>query len=179
MNNLKPVRLRDLRTQAAFILKDLNSHSPNFLLAAEKIQRIPFYADKSIDWISEHSQEIRLKHAYAALALDFNFQSWNELKKTIVEKDCLYRPAAVGFIHAWFNDFDRAEAYHKKYGGFLLGFWEDIIVCGDEYIAQIGLDRYSSEWKQIGYNWMRPPDKPAFQILKTAAINNYLKINEG
>ena len=179
MNHLKPVRLRDLRTQAAFILKDLAAPSSRCIIAAKKIQQLPLYADKSLDWITTHGKEIKLKYAYAALAIDYGFKNWDEFKHSVAEKDCLYCPAAVGFIYAWFADYDAAEAYHAKHGGCLLSFWADIIVCGDEYVRETGLQRHEVQWKKIGYNWVRPADPGSFQILKNAAINTYLKKNEG
>jgi len=41
----------------------------------------------------------------------------------------------------------------QKHGGYLLSFWKDYVVCGEEYIARIGLGDYQKQWQSIGYDW--------------------------
>ena len=88
-------------------------------------------------------------------------------------------PAAVGFIYAWFADYDAAESYHAKHGGYLLSFWADLSFVATNTCCETGLQRYEAHWKKIEYNWVRPADTKSFQILKDAAINTYLKNNVG
>jgi len=35
------------------------------------------------------------------------------------------------------KDYHAAHAYHQKHGGYLLSFWKDYVVCGEEYIARM------------------------------------------
>lgn len=174
MNKLKPVRLAALRTEAAFLLKHLRRHPPDVNTAAQRLLQLPVFSGRSIDWLVAQNNEIKLKHAYQTLAIERGFSSWQQLKQAVVENDCLYRPAAVPFIHAWFKEYAPAETYFRQHGGYLLCFWKDFIVCGKEYIHYLGLDVYEEGWKKIGYNWVKPANRLHWQRLRQQAINNYL-----
>ena len=173
MNDLKPVRLHKLKTQASFLLKELKRNSANPLQAANRFLQIPFCSGKTSDWIINNPDSIQLKHAYHVIAIETGFKTWAELKHTVVENDCLYKPGCVGFIHAWFKNYQPAEIYFRKHGGYLISFWKDIAVCGEEYISGIGLGEYKEQWKNIGYNWVKPNNRNAFQFLKETAKKKY------
>ncbi|AXY75530.1 hypothetical protein D3H65_16770 [Paraflavitalea soli] len=174
MNKLKPIRLRTLKIRASFLLKDIHTPSPASLVAATTLCNIPVFAGKTAQWLLEHPEAVKLKHAYQAIAWEMGFNSWDRLKHTIVLNDCLYKPGGVAYIHAWFRDYGTAEAYFKQHGGFLLAFWKDIVVCGKEYIECLELDQYGVHWQQIGYNWIKPEAQASFEFLQQQAIRNYL-----
>jgi hypothetical protein len=177
MDNLKPTRLSTLRTHVSFLLKDVKNNSPDAGHTAKRFLQIPFFRNKTIDWILGHLETVQLKHAYQVIAIENGFLSWAALKQYVTEKDCLYCPAGIAYIHAWFNDYPKAAAYHQLHGGYLLAFWKDFVVCGKEYIRSLQLDSYGEYWKQIGYNWVQPQQEKAFSILKEKAIKNYLQNN--
>ena len=174
MNNLKPIRLSDLKTQAVFLIKDLKNNPDLSSKSAKRFLQISCFSGNTEDWLIEHYDIVQLKHAYNVIALENRFNTWADLKKTVIENDCLYKSGCVGFIHAWFNDYQKAEIYFRQHGGYLLSFWKDFVVCGKEYISCIGLSQYDDHWKSIGYNWAKPNDKKAFQLLNEKAKNNYL-----
>lgn len=122
---------------------------------------------------------IKLKHAYRVLASELGFKSWDKLKEAVVHNDCLYRQSGIAYVHKWFKPPDLliAEQYLSHYGGYLLRFWDDIIICGKEYISCLHLEQYEKEWALIGYNWVRPLDSAAYSFLKKQAILNYHSIN--
>jgi hypothetical protein len=177
MKTLSPVRLHELKTQAAFLLKDLKSNSDRKLKSANRFLQLPFYSDKTTDWIISNADQIQLKHAYQLIAFENGFKTWADLKRTVIEKDCLYRSNGVAFIHSWFKDYQKAEAYHLKNGGYLLSIWKDFIVCGNEYIECLRLHHLPEDWKKIGYNWAKPKDKDAWFRLFEKASLNYLDQN--
>jgi hypothetical protein len=177
MDILKPVRLTHLKTQATFLLKDLRSGSPESGKAAEQFLTIPAYSGKSTQWILEHAGTIKLKDAFLVIALKYGFKSWADLKKKVIQEDCLYRSAKVGLIYAWFSDYEKAAAYHQQYGGYLIKFWKDFVVCGDEYITSLSLAGYIEQWAKIGYDWVNPADLQAWHFLNEKAIESYLNQN--
>jgi hypothetical protein len=173
MHTLKPVRLSELRTQALFLLKDLRNNSNNSLQSAQRFLKLPGFSNKDPQWIIDHVDDVQLKHAYQLIACENGFANWTDLRRTIINNDCLYNSAAVGFIYSWFSDYQRAEAYHLQHGGYLLSFWKDYVVCGKEYINRIGLSNYQKEWQSIGYNWVNPRNKEAWFFLSKIATQNY------
>jgi hypothetical protein len=136
--------------------------------------KVPALSSKTFQWLLDHPENVKLKHAYHALALSMGFNSWDRLKHTVVLHDCLYRPGGVAYIHAWFRDYFSAEAYFKQHGGFLLAFWKDFVVCGKEYIQCLGLDRHEGHWQKIGYNWVEPGDLASYTFLLKEATHHYL-----
>ena len=174
MNSLKPVRLSELKTQASFLLKDLHRPTEFSLLSANRFLQLTDFHGKTANWITEHAHTVLLKHAYQVIAHENNFREWAELKQAVVENDCLYRSACVAYVHQWFTNYQQAETYFQKNGGYLLTFWKDFVVCGREYVTCIGLGNYEALWKKIGYNWSKPLEVKAFQSLKEIAKENYL-----
>ena len=174
MNNLKPITLRKVKSQASYLLKELKNNSTNSIAAANRFLQIPPFSNKISSWIIDHADSVQLKHAYHVIAVETGFTAWTALKHAIIENDCLYKSTCVGFVHAWFSDYAKAEIYFNRHGGYLICFWKDFVVCGKEYICGIGLSQYEEQWKSIGYNWVRPGDSKAFHFLKEAAAKNYL-----
>jgi len=174
MNNLKPVRLSELRTQASFLLKDLQKKTSLSQSPANRFLQLTDFSGKTENWLAEHADMVLLKHAYQVIAHENNFKEWADLKRAVIENDCLYRSSCVAYIHQWFKDYQQAETYFQKNGGYLLVFWKDFVVCGKEYITCIGLGNYEDLWKKIGYNWANTGETKAFQLLKEAAEKNYL-----
>ena len=90
MNSLKPVRLSELRTQASFLLKDLQKKTGVSQASANRFLQLTDFQDKTANWLSENSDVVLLKHAYKVIAHENNFKQWADLKRTVIENDCLY-----------------------------------------------------------------------------------------
>ena len=175
MHNLKPVRLNELKLEATFLLKDLKNNSRQTSETLSRFKVIPSFSNKA-DTLITQGKHVKLKHAYQVLALERGFKNWSDLKHFVVEKDCLYRPHLVPYVHSWFKQYQPAMEYHQKHGGYLLAFWGDIIVCGEEYIKGLELDACQAEWQAVAYDWVRPVDQMAWQVLSEKAKSNYLKL---
>lgn len=175
MDILKPVRLTHLKTQAAFLLKDVRSALPGSKEAATQFLKLPAFSGKTFQWILDHADAIKLKDALLVVAMESGFKSWLDLKKHVTKQDCLYRQPHIGLIYAWFNNYESAANYHKQHGGFLISFWKDFAICGNEYISCLSLFEYPDQWKSIGYDWVKPADHAAWEFLNQKAINNYLE----
>lgn len=171
MNTLKPVRLAELKTQAALLLKELRKGSFN---AAQRFLQLPHFQNKDPEWLMLHPDTIRLKHAYQVIAATYGYPGWNALRQAVIQNDCLYRPCCVAYVHAWFSGYEQAAAYQAQHGGYLLRFWKDHIVCGKEYITCIGMDPFEEQWQLTGYDWVKPKDKTAHAFLLQQATKNYI-----
>ncbi len=177
MISLSPVRLSELRTQANLLLKLikgrisfsnsplLNDHYPDLKNNADfKALCLP-------------SAQAKLKDAYILLARQYGFDRWEDLRQEVINQDCLYRPSAAILVHRWFKSYPEARDFHLTHGGYLLRFWGDYVVCGEEYIRSLHLHIYKKEWKKAAYDWVKPADKSAWQALYNIAVSNYLKLN--
>jgi hypothetical protein len=171
MKTLHPIRLKQLKVEAKLLHKAL---STDFQNTAKRYLHLPELRQLSITQLEKHLPQIKLKHAYRVISYEYGFQSWEELMSTVVEQDLLFRKQGVGLIHKWFNDYNEAVAFHKRHGGYLLSFWRDYVVCGQEYIRLLNLDQYSSDWKSIEFNWIKPACAHAHQRLLHKARIQYL-----
>lgn len=170
MNELRPIRLSQLKVEAKLLHKNFKS---DFDSTVNKYLNNPFFKNLSSIQIEEKGKNIRLKNIYHIIALEYGFTRWEDLKRQVVKNDMLFRSNGIGLIHKWFKSYTEASKYHIKYGGYLLHFWADYVICGIEYIQLLELHQYTEEWKAIGYNWIEPANKQAHQKLYQEAILQY------
>jgi len=170
MKELCPMRLNQLKIEAKLLHKRLKSGSDN---SVEAYLNHPIFRNLSSSQIEEKRKGIRLKDSYHLIASTYGFSRWEDLKRQVIKNDMLYRSNGVGLIHKWFKSDTEASKYHIKYGGYLLQFWADYVICGVEYIQLLGLHHYAEEWKAIGYNWIKPADQAAYQKLYQKAVLQY------
>ena len=170
MKVLRPIRLNQLKVEAKLLHKNFKSGidgSVNMYLTH------PFFHNISSSEIEEKRRNIRLKDVYHIIALEYGYSRWEDLKRQVVKNDMLFRSNGIGLIYKWFKNYTEASNYQIKHGGYLLKFWADYIICGIEYIQLLGLHHYAEEWECIGYDWIEPTDKQAFQKLYQEAISQY------
>lgn len=170
MKELRPIRLSQLKVEAKLLHKNFKS---DFDSSVNKYLSHPFFKTLSSSEIEEKRTNIRLKDIYHIIASEYGFTCWEDLKRQVVKNDLLYRSNGIGLIHKWFKSYPEASKYQIKHGGYLLQFWADYVICGMEYIQLLELHRYAEEWKAIGYNWIEPSDKHAFQKLYQKAMLQY------
>ncbi|MES2765213.1 MAG: hypothetical protein V4642_05060 [Bacteroidota bacterium] len=177
MNNLRRRNpLEELKIQASILLKDLNSDEPEkFLKATARFKNLPHYAEKSAEEIGLLKSEIKRKHVLAVLAAERGFKTWSELRDDIISKECLHRPmGGSSFLNHWFAKYDEAREQLEKHGGYLLQYRDSYFVCESGYIKFLGLDSFKNEWEKIGYDWVKPADKKAWEVIFKKAKENYL-----
>ena len=145
MDTIKPIRLAELKLQATFLFKRFKSNSENSHLLAERLLQLPHFKSYKTDTLATNKQWVKLKHVYHLLALENGCKSWGDLKDFVIENDMLYNQSGVPYIHSWFQRYKEALIYFKVNGGYLLSFWNDFIVCGDEYIKCLELHSYPLE----------------------------------
>lgn len=170
MKELHPVRLNQLKVEAKLLHKNFKSDFDN---SVNKYLNHPFFKNLSSTQIEEKGKNIQLKDVYHIIASEYGFSRWEDLKRYVVKNDMLFRSNGIGLIHKWFKNYTEASKYHIKYGGYLLQFWADYVICGIEYIQLLELHHYTDEWEAISYNWIEPTDKQTFQKLYQKAILQY------
>lgn len=170
MKELRPIRLSQVKAEAKLLQKNFKSDFDN---SANKYLNHPFFKNLSSTQIWEKGKNIQLKDVYHIIASGYGFSRWEDLKRYVVKSDMLFRSNGIGLIHKWFKNYTEASEYHNKYGGYLLQFWADYVICGNEYIQLLELHHYTEEWEAIGNNWIEPIDKQAFKKLYQKAILQY------
>lgn len=146
--------LEEYKIKASILLKALRGSDAE--KAANRFKRLPEFADLSISTILQ--KEIKRKHALHLIAVENGFNSWFDLKMQI-------NFIVGGYLNLWFSNYPEAKLHLQTVGGFLLPFKNQFFICNTNYIQQIGFDPDDPDWKLIGYDWVQPENKKAWQRL--------------
>lgn len=150
----KSFTLEECKIQASILLKSLRGNDAD--KAAKRFKRLPEFADFSIAEILQ--KDIKHKHALHLIAVENGFSSWLDLKIQI-------NFIVGGYLNSWFTNYPEAKSHLQSSGGFLLPYKNQFFICNGHYIEQIGFEPEDPDWKLIGYNWVVPDDKKAWQRL--------------
>jgi hypothetical protein len=151
----KSITVEEYKIKASLLLKAIRANDPS---AAKRFKRLPEFADLSVGDILH--QNIRRKHALLLIAIENGFASWLDLKMQV-------NFIVGGYLNSWFANYLEAKAHLDSTGGYLLPYKNQFFICNDDYMKQIGFDPDDPDWKLIGYNWVVPDDKRAWQRLYT------------
>ena len=159
----------EYRIRAKRLLKQLKQteSEDKTLEAAGRFQRLQSFSGMAASQILENSENVKLKHALAIIALEEGYGSWRELK---VSADAtaeatsleMYDPRMDTFLNRWFVSYGDARTSLEKEGGFLLPYKNQFFVCEDGAIKMLGLDPEDPDWELIGRDWVKPRDRKAW-----------------
>ena len=95
MKELRPIRLRQLKTEAKILHKKLmsnhgNTHSTSFSKTDSPSDIPPL--------LSNNNKTLRLKDAYHILSRSYSYDRWEELRHRVIASDMLYRSSGVAYI---------------------------------------------------------------------------------
>ncbi|MBX3710055.1 MAG: hypothetical protein KIT56_06915 [Gammaproteobacteria bacterium] len=153
----KSFSVDECKIQASILLKSL--HSKNLALslqAAKRFQRLTEFKNLTLEEIIQ--SDIKRKHALLVIAIEKGFPSWANLK-------CQLPFIRGGFLNHWFVNYAEAQTYQQLNGGFLLPFKNQFFICDADYINDLGFDSNDHDWRLIGFDWVEPKNKLAWQRL--------------
>lgn len=162
----KSFSVDECKIQASILLKSLYSnHLENSHQAAKRFQNLPEFKNLSLSEIIK--ADVKHKHALAVIANEKGFKSWADLR-------CQLPFIRGGFLNHWFSNYVEAKSYQKLNGGFLLPFKDQVFICDANYINHLGFNSEDPDWELIGYDWINPNNKIAWQRL----YKKWMKIQE-
>ncbi len=173
MSNLNP--LQQLKTEASLLRKKLKSTDKEVQTAAAKrFLQLPFLKFATIEQVLGDIDFYQLKHAYWVLAIEHGYSNWQKFRDEIIKTHCMYDHSCGAYLNVWIADYEEAKTYHIEHGGYLLQYKKDYFICTDEVINALGLSSFKQEWEAIGYNWVKPLNKTAWNAIYQTAKKNYL-----
>ncbi len=146
--------VEEYKIQASILLKSLRGSDSK--KAAKRFKRLPEFADLSIEDILQ--KDIKHKQALLLIAVENGFNTWLDLKIQV-------NFIVGGYLNSWFPNYAEAKSHQKSAGGFLLPYKNQFFICNANYIKQIGFEPEDPDWKLIGYDWVVPDNKNAWQRL--------------
>ena len=165
-------RLEEFRAQARRLLKTLRQGDETAArTAAARFQSLRSFAERTVQDIQAHPGRVRLKHALAVIARENDYPSWRALKHAWEDPQqaesatSMYEPGFDVLLNRWFAHYTDAAESLAEQGGFLLPYKSQFLICEDEGIRLLGLDPRDPDWPKIGWNWVQPADREAWQRL--------------
>ena len=78
----------------------------------------------------------------------------------------MYVPRMDAILSRWFTTYEEARASLELEGGYLFPYRRQFFVTTSEAIRELGLDPADPDWERIGWDWVRPRDREAWERLK-------------
>jgi hypothetical protein len=85
---------------------------------------------------------------------------------TADEGPIMYVPRMDAFLNRWFRTYAEARAALESEGGYLFPYQSHFFIAPAAAIAELGLDPADSDWARIGWDWVRPIDRAAWERLR-------------
>ena len=82
------------------------------------------------------------------------------------EAPVMYVPRMDAVLNRWFTSYTEARASLEAEGGYLLPYKHQFFVTLSEGIRDLGLDPNDADWERIGWDWVQPKDREAWERLK-------------
>ena len=77
----------------------------------------------------------------------------------------MYVQTMDAFLNRWFSSYDEAREALGADGGYLLPYEDQFFVTVPDAIRELGLDPADPDWERIGFDWVRPQDREAWERL--------------
>ena len=87
------------------------------------------------------------------------------MAETHAKGPIMYVPRMDAILNRWFTTYEGARASLESEGGYLLPYRSQFFVTTSEGIRELGLDPEDADWARIGWDWVRPSEKAAWERL--------------
>jgi hypothetical protein len=69
-------------------------------------------------------------------------------------------------LNRWFTRYEDARSSLELEGGYLMPYQGHFFITMREGVRELGLDPDDPDWAHIGWDWVRPKDREAWERLK-------------
>lgn len=151
--------VRELKTRAEILHKKFQAGFPG---ALSRLRALPEYRRATEDRLREKAASIQRRDCLSIVAAELGFPNWPSAKAALAGDSAaedfgtlLYPDRAV-HINIWFRSYEEAAAVREERQGFLLAYKRQYFVADRYLIESLGLDPDDADWREIGFNWVRP-----------------------
>jgi hypothetical protein len=157
--------VRELRTRAEILHRRIRKGQMPALVRLRKLPEFKSFSDAQLQ--SARTAIVR-RQCLALLAIELGFSGWPHAKQVLSGTapvsdfgTLLYPKRCGGLLNLWYRQYDDAVVGRRESGGYLLAFRRDFMVVRSSFIEALGLDPEASEWRALGFDWVRPLDMRA------------------
>ena len=70
------------------------------------------------------------------------------------------------YLNRWFANYDDARRTREVHGGYLFPYQQHFFVTDAPAVRELGLDPEDPDWERIGWDWVQPRDREAWERLR-------------
>lgn len=121
--------------------------------------------------------EPQLKHALAVIAREAGQSGWAALKQaqTVDFSEIFASPGLSDSLNHWFATYEDAKQHQSDHGGILLPYRHQCFVTSTEILPRLGYERDDPDWRDIGYDFVRPASPAAYDRIKARLTRRLAK----
>lgn len=142
--------IRELKIRAEILHKKIKSKDPR---AIERLRILPE---------PRRSPDVQRRDCLAVVVAELGFSNWPAAKIALSgeghaeEFGTLLYPNRAGCLNLWYAAYDDAVPVRAARQGYLLAYKRQYLVVDRYFIESLGLDPDDPDWREIGFDWVRP-----------------------
>jgi hypothetical protein len=149
----------ELKTRAEILHKRIQVEEPRFIA---RLRAVPEWRRLSDEQLAGIAAGLKRNDCLNVIAAELGFPNW-PIAKAAIEGDegttefgtLLYPSSSAGLNH-WFARYEEAVPVREATNGFLLAYKRQYLVVDRFFIEALGLDPDDPDWKELGFDWVRP-----------------------
>ncbi len=157
--------IQELKVRAEILHGRIKDQQPT---ALARLRVLPEFRRSSDDQLGALGSSIRRRHCLNLIAAEFGFENGNHARRVLSGEGAprdfgklLWRVDCTGNLNLWYKTYGEAAEIRQARQGYLLAYQRHFLVVDRYYIEELGLDPDDSDWRAIGFDWVRPKDSEA------------------
>jgi hypothetical protein len=151
--------IQELKVRAEILHKQIKEQN---ILHVKRLRALAECRRFSEEQLMERASTIRRRDCLAVVAAELGFSNWQEAKAAVSgdpaarEFGTLLYPRRSGHINHWFARYEDAAPMREASDGYLLAYKHQFLVVDRFYIESLGVDPDDEDWRELGFDWVRP-----------------------
>lgn len=148
--------IKKLKTEARVLHRTAAAGEQTALARIRKVHENPGMDDAAL------SQQVKRRHCLGVIALDLGFHGWSHAAQVLRGDDSrdfgklLYPRGCYAHSNIWSADYKEACQIREETEGYLLAYRHHYLIVESDYIRTMGLDPDDPDWREIGFDWVKP-----------------------
>lgn len=153
--------IKRLKTEARLLHRKAAAGEATALARVRKVHEDPLLDDASL------RQQVRRRHCFGVLARELGFSGWSHAAQVLTGRDVrdfgklLYPRGCYAHSNIWSAAYGEARRIREETGGYLLAYRHHYLIVDADYIRTTGLDPSDPDWREIGFDWVKPKSPEA------------------
>jgi hypothetical protein len=150
---------RELKIQAEILHKRIRALDTRYL---GRLRILKSCRRSSDEQLIAMAAAIQRRDCLAVIAAESGFANWRQARAALagdseaVEFGTLLYPDCGAGLNRWYTRYADAATVRAACNGYLLAYKRQYLVVDRDYIESLGLDPGDADWRELGFDWVRP-----------------------